>query len=92
MLIYELSGCRKTLLAKAVAHNTTAAFIRVVGSEFVRKYLREGPRVLRDVFILAKENAPAFIFIDEIDAIAAKRFDWRYIFLWKMQRNSYHLK
>ena len=48
---------------------------RVVGSEFVQKYLGEGPRMVRDVFRLAKENAPAIIFIDEIDAIATKRFD-----------------
>lgn len=54
---------------------TLAAFIRVVGSEFVQKYLGEGPRMVRDVFRLAKENAPAIIFIDEIDAIATKRFD-----------------
>lgn len=52
-----------------------AAFIRVVGSEFVQKYLGEGPRMVRDVFRLAKENSPAIIFIDEIDSIATKRFD-----------------
>ena len=54
------------MLAKAVAHHTTASFIRVVGSEFVQKYLGEGPRMVRDVFRLAKENAPAIIFIDEV--------------------------
>ena len=53
----------------------TPATLRVVGSEFVQKYLGEGPRMVRDVFRLAKENSPAIIFIDEIDAIATKRFD-----------------
>lgn len=70
-----LAGTGKTMLVKAVAHHTTASFIRVVGSEFVQKYLGEGPRMVRDVFRLARENAPAIIFIDEIDAIATKRFD-----------------
>lgn len=51
------------MMAKAVAHHTTAAFIRVVGSEFVQKYLGEGPRMVRDVFRMARENAPAIIFI-----------------------------
>merc|ERR1712137_204296 len=75
VLLYGPPGMGKTMLAKAVAANTDAAFIRVVGSEFVQKYLGEGPRMVRDVFRLARENAPAIIFIDEIDAIATKRFD-----------------
>ncbi|KAL6449439.1 26S proteasome regulatory subunit 6B [Formica fusca] len=75
VLMYGPPGCGKTMLAKAVARHTTAAFIRVVGSEFVQKYLGEGPRMVRDVFRLAKENSPAIIFVDEIDAIATKRFD-----------------
>jgi len=75
VLLYGPPGTGKTMLAKAVAHHTQAAFIRVVGSEFVQKYLGEGPRMVRDVFRLARENAPAIIFIDEIDAIATKRFD-----------------
>ena len=75
VLLYGPPGTGKTMLAKAVANNTTAAFIRVVGSEFVQKYIGEGPRMVRDVFRLAKENAPAIVFIDEIDAIATKRFD-----------------
>ncbi|DBA94058.1 hypothetical protein WJX77_006802 [Trebouxia sp. C0004] len=75
VLLYGPPGTGKTMLAKAVAHHTTAAFIRVVGSEFVQKYLGEGPRMVRDVFRMAKENAPAIIFIDEVDAIATSRFD-----------------
>ncbi|KAI6175114.1 AAA domain-containing protein [Aphelenchoides fujianensis] len=75
VLMYGPPGCGKTMLAKAVAAHTTASFIRVVGSEFVQKYLGEGPRMVRDVFRLAKENSPSIIFIDEIDAIATKRFD-----------------
>lgn len=75
VLLYGPPGTGKTMLVKAVAHHTTASFIRVVGSEFVQKYLGEGPRMVRDVFRLAKENSPSIIFIDEIDAIATKRFD-----------------
>eukprot|EP00607_Mallomonas_marina_P010962 CAMPEP_0182423190 /NCGR_PEP_ID=MMETSP1167-20130531/9090_1 /TAXON_ID=2988 /ORGANISM="Mallomonas Sp, Strain CCMP3275" /LENGTH=396 /DNA_ID=CAMNT_0024601903 /DNA_START=124 /DNA_END=1314 /DNA_ORIENTATION=- len=75
VLMYGPPGTGKTMMAKAVANATTAAFINVVGSEFVQKYLGEGPRMVRDVFRLARENAPAVIFIDEIDAIATKRFD-----------------
>jgi len=75
VLLYGPPGTGKTMMAKAVANNTKAAFIRVVGSEFVQKYLGEGPRMVRDVFRLAREHSPAIIFIDEIDAIATKRFD-----------------
>jgi ATP-dependent 26S proteasome regulatory subunit len=49
------------------------SFIKMVGSEFVQKYLGEGPRMVRDVFRMAKENSPSIIFIDEVDAIATKR-------------------
>ena len=60
-------------MAKAVAHETNATFIKIVASEFVRKYIGEGARLVRGVFELAKEKSPSIIFIDEIDAIAAKR-------------------
>merc|ERR1712139_542668 len=75
VLLYGPPGTSKTMLAKAVANHTTASFLRMVGSEFVQKYLGEGPRMVRDVFRLARENAPAIVFIDEIDAIGTKRFD-----------------
>jgi len=73
VLLYGPPGTGKTLLAKAVAHHTDATFIRVVGSEFVQKYIGEGARLVREVFQFAKEKAPSIIFIDELDAIAAKR-------------------
>ncbi|ORZ36931.1 26S protease regulatory subunit 6B [Catenaria anguillulae PL171] len=75
VLLFGPPGTGKTMLVKAVANHTTASFIRVVGSEFVQKYLGEGPRMVRDVFRLARENSPCIIFIDEVDAIATKRFD-----------------
>ena len=75
VLLYGPPGTGKTMLAKAVAHHTTASFIRVCGSEFVQKYLGEGPKMVRDIFRLAKESAPSIVFIDEIDTIGAKRYD-----------------
>jgi 26S proteasome regulatory subunit T3 len=75
VLMYGPPGTGKTMMAKAVANATSAAFISMVGSEFVQKYLGEGPRMVRDVFRLARENSPAIVFIDEIDSIATKRFD-----------------
>lgn len=75
VLLFGPPGTGKTMLAKAVAHHTTATYIRLVGSEFVQKYLGEGPRMVRDVFRLAREKAPSIVFIDEIDSIATKRFD-----------------
>lgn len=66
-------GTGKTLLAKAVAHETNAAFIHVVGSELVQKYIGEGARLVRELFMMAREKSPAIIFIDEIDAIGMAR-------------------
>ena len=73
ILLYGPPGTGKTLLAKSVANETKATFIKIVASEFVNKYLGEGSRIVRDVFDLAKEKSPAIIFIDEIDAIGTKR-------------------
>ncbi|KAL6656477.1 hypothetical protein ACP70R_007303 [Stipagrostis hirtigluma subsp. patula] len=68
-------GTGKTMLAKAVAHHTSAAFFRVSGAALVSKVLGEGPRMVRDVFRLARERAPSIVFIDEVDAVAAARSD-----------------
>ncbi|MBP2143323.1 proteasome regulatory subunit [Methanococcus voltae] len=73
ILLYGPPGTGKTLLAKAVAYETNASFIRVVGSELVKKFIGEGAKLVRDVFKLAKEKSPCIIFIDEIDAVASKR-------------------
>lgn len=73
VLMFGAPGTGKTLLAKAVAHHTKASFIHVVGSELVQKYIGEGARLVRELFQMAREHAPAIIFIDEIDAIGAAR-------------------
>lgn len=75
VLLYGPPGTGKTMLVKAVANHAKATFIKVNGSEFIQKYLGEGPRMVRDVFRLAKEKSPSIIFIDEVDSIATKRFD-----------------
>ncbi|EHP69474.1 MAG: proteasome-activating nucleotidase [Metallosphaera yellowstonensis] len=75
VLLYGPPGTGKTMLAKAVAAESNAAFIHVVASEFAQKFVGEGARVVRDVFELARKKAPSIIFIDEIDAIGAKRVD-----------------
>ena len=75
ILLVGPPGCGKTLLAKAVAHQTDATFIRMVGSELAQKYIGEGGRMVRELFSLAKEKSPSIIFLDEIDAIGAKRLD-----------------
>jgi proteasome regulatory subunit len=75
VLLYGPPGTGKTLLAKAVATESNATFIHVVASEFAQKFVGEGAKIVRDVFQMAKRKAPAIIFIDEIDAIGAKRLD-----------------
>ena len=68
-------GCGKTMLAKAVANSTECTFIRLVASELAQKYIGEGGRMVRELFDLARERSPSIVFIDEIDAIGAKRLD-----------------
>lgn len=75
VLLYGPPGTGKTLLARAVAHETHATFIRVIGSELVQKYIGEGARMVREMFELAQEKTPSIVFIDELDAIGARRMD-----------------
>ncbi|MDL0129672.1 proteasome-activating nucleotidase [Halobacterium salinarum] len=75
VLLHGPPGTGKTMLAKAVANQTDASFIKMAGSELVRKFIGEGSRLVRDLFELAEQKDPAIIFIDEIDAVAAKRTD-----------------
>jgi len=75
VILYGQPGTGKTLLAKAVANQTSATFLRVVGSELIQKYLGDGPKLVRELFRVAEEYAPAIVFIDEIDAIGTKRYE-----------------
>ena len=75
VLLHGPPGTGKTMLAKAVANQTDATFIKMAGSELVHKFIGEGAKLVRDLFEVARENEPAVLFIDEIDAIASKRTD-----------------
>jgi len=73
ILLYGPPGTGKTLIAKAVAHEAKATFIRMSGSELVHKYIGEGAQLVRELFSLAREKAPTIVFIDEIDAVGSTR-------------------
>lgn len=75
VILYGEPGTGKTLLAKAVANQTSATFLRVVGSELIQKYLGEGPKLVRELFRVADDLSPSIVFIDEIDAVGSKRYD-----------------
>jgi 26S proteasome regulatory subunit T2 len=75
VILYGPPGTGKTLLVKAVAHETSATFLRLVGSELIQKYLGDGPKLVRDLFKSAHENSPSIVFIDEIDAVGTKRYN-----------------
>jgi 26S proteasome regulatory subunit T2 len=75
VILYGAPGTGKTLLAKAVANQTSATFLRIVGSELIQKYLGDGPRLVRQLFQVAQDHAPSIVFIDEIDAIGTKRYE-----------------
>jgi 26S proteasome regulatory subunit T5 len=91
VLLYGPPGTGKTLLARACAAQTKSAFLKLAGPQLVQMFignkrkwliinfndfiLGDGAKLVRDAFALAKEKAPAIIFIDELDAIGTKRFD-----------------
>jgi 26S proteasome regulatory subunit T6 len=75
VLLYGPPGTGKTLLARAVAHHTDCTFVRVSGAELVQKYIGEGSRMVRELFIMAREAAPSIIFMDEIDSIGSSRME-----------------
>lgn len=75
ILLYGPPGTGKTLLAKAVAASTDSTFIEIVGSELVQKFIGEGAKLVKEIFELARKKGPAIVFIDEIDALAAKRME-----------------
>jgi 26S proteasome regulatory subunit T6 len=75
VLLYGPPGTGKTLLARAVAHHTDCTFIRVSGSELVQKFIGEGSRMVRELFVMAREHAPSIIFMDEIDSIGSSRIE-----------------
>jgi 26S proteasome regulatory subunit T5 len=75
VLLYGPPGTGKTLLARACAAQTKSTFLKLAGPQLVQMFIGDGAKLVRDAFSLAKEKAPALIFIDELDAIGTKRFD-----------------
>ena len=75
ILLHGPPGTGKTMIAKALAKETKATFIELVGSELVQKFIGEGAKLVKELFQMAREKAPTIIFIDEIDSIASKRVE-----------------
>ncbi|MGM5481641.1 MAG: AAA family ATPase [Nanobdellota archaeon] len=75
ILLHGPPGTGKTLLAKAVATSTNSTFIEVVGSELVQKFIGEGAKLVKEIFEYARQHAPAVVFIDELDSLAANRVE-----------------
>ncbi|KIH49506.1 ATPase, AAA family, partial [Ancylostoma duodenale] len=75
VILYGEPGTGKTLLAKAVANSTAATFIRATGADLVQKNSGDGAKLVRELFKMAKDNAPSIVFLDEIDAVGTKRYD-----------------
>lgn len=75
VLLYGPPGTGKTLIARACAAQTNATFLKLAGPSLVQMFIGDGAKMVRDAFALAKEKAPAIIFIDEIDAVGTTRRD-----------------
>lgn len=75
VLMFGPPGTGKTMLARACAAQTKATFLKLAGPQLVQMFIGDGAKMVRDAFALAREKAPAIIFIDELDAIGTKRFD-----------------
>ena len=75
LLLYGPPGTGKTMMARACAAQTKATFLKLAGPQLVQMFIGDGAKMVRDAFALAREKAPAIIFIDELDAIGIKRFD-----------------
>ena len=73
--LFTFTGTGKTLMARACAAQTKSTFLKLAGPQLVQMFIGDGAKLVRDAFALAKEKAPAIIFIDELDAIGTKRFD-----------------
>jgi len=74
VLLYGPPGTGKTLMARAIASNIEANFLKIVSSAIVDKYIGESARLIREMFGYAREHQPCIIFMDEIDAIGGRRF------------------
>jgi len=75
VLMFGPPGVGKTLMARACAAKTNACFLKLAATQLVQMFIGDGAKLVRDAFALAREKAPAIIFIDELDAIGTKRFD-----------------
>jgi len=75
VILYGPPGTGKTLMARACAAQTQSTFLKLAGPQLVQMFIGDGAKLVRDAFALAKEKAPAIIFIDELDAIGTKRFN-----------------
>ena len=75
VLMHGPPGTGKTLMARACAAQIEATFMKLAGPQLVQMYIGDGAKIVRDAFALAREKAPAIIFIDELDAIGTKRFN-----------------